>query len=515
MVKRNMYQDIKRLQRIGYSRNRIGKDLEIDIKTVRKYCDMNDEEFQASLESYFYREKEFDNLKQDILKLYEKNEYIKLPMAGVYDYLEEKLTHLPANENSLRNYIHYLTESGQLTLSNKKRYYIKVPEMPYGKQLQLDFGETINSGRKYYIFGSVLSASRFKYAALQDRPFKSLDLIEHLLNCFDYIGGIPEEIVVDQDSIIVIKENYGDIIYTKEFDDFKMEMGFSMYVCRKSDPESKGKIENFIKYIKHNFFSVRTLENLQEAKESILAWLERRANGKISQATMKIPGLEIEEERLYLKPLKNSIYRKNLISTREKREVNEKCRIAVDASQYDVPEKYRNKTVDIFKTDNKVYVFDPVSGQQLVEYSLSLVPGQIITNRNMARQISTKTIELKEEVKKYFNLESWNKFLECNFKEFNRYVRDQCLEARKHFKGKEIKLGIIEEALRFCLENKTYAMSNLKDSYSHFLYQNSQESRIPPDIIPITGNRVLRELEVSRPDIELYSALIKDGGNIL
>lgn len=95
--------------------------------------------------------------------------------------------------NKRRNYIRYLEETGELNLVNRQRYYTKVEDMPYGKQLQIDFGENKNpAGGKYYIFAAVLSASRFKHASLQERPFTAIDLIGHLLDCFDYIYGMPE-----------------------------------------------------------------------------------------------------------------------------------------------------------------------------------------------------------------------------------------------------------------------------------------------------------------------------------
>jgi transposase len=50
----------------------------------------------------------------------------------------------------------------------------------------------------------------------------------------EYIGGIPEEIVIDQDSTLVVSENHGDILLTKGFTQFKEEMGFRLYVCRAS-----------------------------------------------------------------------------------------------------------------------------------------------------------------------------------------------------------------------------------------------------------------------------------------
>src|SRR5208337_2158074 len=221
MVNNAMFHEIKGLQRTGMAKKKIARELGIDAKTVRKYWSMNETDFSCYMDYLQFREKEFDCYRQEILELYERNEYKKVQVSSVYDYLEECYEKLPANENSLRNYIRYLIETNQLNINNKVRYYSRVPDMPYGKQIQLDFGEYPDGkGGKYYIFGTVLSASRFKYAALQEKPFKTMDLIQHLLNCFDYIGGIPEEIAIDQDSIMVTSENAGDIIYTKDFKAF-------------------------------------------------------------------------------------------------------------------------------------------------------------------------------------------------------------------------------------------------------------------------------------------------------
>jgi len=59
--------------------------------------------------------------------------------------------------------------------------------------------------------------------------------------------------VIDQDNLMVVSENAGDIIYTDDFRYFVEEQEIRMYVCRKSDPETKGKIENLIKYVKKQF----------------------------------------------------------------------------------------------------------------------------------------------------------------------------------------------------------------------------------------------------------------------
>ena len=68
---------------------------------------------------------------------------------------------------------------------------------------------------------------------------------------------MPQEMVFDQDSIVCVSENAGEIIYTYEFEKFRQECKVSIYMCRGADPESKGKIENTVKYIKGNFLRNR------------------------------------------------------------------------------------------------------------------------------------------------------------------------------------------------------------------------------------------------------------------
>jgi len=269
-----------------------------------------------------FRDKVLEEYEKDILKVYKMNEFQKLNMSAVYDYLEEKYGTPAGTEQTLRNYIEYLIRTDKLRLNEKIRLYIKVLELPFGRQMQLD-QQRLRSGLKLYIFASLLSASRYKYVIFQDHAFRTKEIISHLLNCFDYFGGAPEEIVIDQDGLMVVSENVGDIIYTDDFKYFIEEQGIRMYVCRAADPETKGKIENLIKYVKHNFLSLRDFTSVDEANESGFTWLKRRANGKISQATKQIPALLINEERKHLKPLGNSIFRKNSLIGREKRIANE------------------------------------------------------------------------------------------------------------------------------------------------------------------------------------------------
>ncbi|MDP6736530.1 MAG: hypothetical protein QF732_08535, partial [Nitrospinaceae bacterium] len=59
-------------------------------------------------------------------------------------------------------------------------------------------------------------------------------------------------------------------VYTEAFAAFIEEMGLHMYVCRKADPETKGKVESTIKYVKRNFLKIRDFECIIRSKTAAI-----------------------------------------------------------------------------------------------------------------------------------------------------------------------------------------------------------------------------------------------------
>lgn len=515
MVDRKMYQRIQDLKKKGYGKLAIGRNLKLDPATVRKYYSMIPEEYRTYQRETLTRGKIFDEYKSEILAVYESNEYRKLNMSGVYDYLEEKFKALPAGEKSLRNYIHFLERIGELEYQNTARLYTEVPELPYGKQMQLDFGEyKFKSGLKIYIFALVLSGSRYKYIVFQDTPFKTIDVILHLLDAFDYFGGYAIELVIDQDSLMVVSENYGEILYTKQFASFIEEMGIKMYVCRKADPESKGKIENVIKYVKYNFLSLRDFEIVEEANESLSKWLNRRANGKISQASKKVPSLAIEEERKYLKPLKNSIYRKPTYLGREDRTVSEKSYIMIEGKEYSVPLEYRSKKIEFYKTVSSIFIFDIKTGKEIARHEIPAGGVKKVFKRDHFRYKSLPLNELEAKVMLLFDDKEWKVFVGNTKKSFTRYCRDQYSLALNKF-AKIEEMGIFQMSVSYCLENKTYGMKKLYDTYQYLLKEHREEQKAIAGIfrkVPLLINRS-SSVRVSKRPVEMYEAFLNSERN--
>src|SRR5690625_6244597 len=74
-------------------------------------------------------------------------------------------------------------------------------------------------------------------------------------------------------------------------------------MCRKSDPESKGKIESVIKYIKNNFAKYRIYYGLDTWNEESWRWLERTGNYKHHNTTKKRPVEVFNIEKHHLRPV--------------------------------------------------------------------------------------------------------------------------------------------------------------------------------------------------------------------
>lgn len=51
--------------------------------------------------------------------------------------------------------------------------------------------------------------------------------------------GPPKELVIDQDTVFVVGETYGEVIKIGIFEEFCMEQDIRLWVCNKADPESK------------------------------------------------------------------------------------------------------------------------------------------------------------------------------------------------------------------------------------------------------------------------------------
>ncbi len=267
---------------------------------------MSERDFDRSMEKQSDRKKNllpYEAFIKSRLELYPDTS-----AAQMHDWLKEQYTGFAeVSSKTVFNFVAWVRQHYHIPKISITRDYEVVEELPYGKQAQADFGEYIlrdNLGKrvKVFFFTIVLSRSRFKFVWFLDQYFTSELAIEAHEKAFAFFGGIPDEIVYDQDKAFMVSENKGDLILTQKFKAYTRERPFKLHFCRRSDPESKGKVENVVKYTKQNFLYNRPYWDLENLNQEALGWLGRTANMMTHGSTKKEPCAEWHIERPFLTP---------------------------------------------------------------------------------------------------------------------------------------------------------------------------------------------------------------------
>ena len=275
-----MWYKVNELFSDSLNKTQIGQSLGLHRQTVAKYLSMTEEEF---ISSQSYDRHYGHNL--DGYEFYVVNELRKWPFLSapqLHDRLKEHFSDLPCvppQKKTVFNFVNRLRLTHHLPKEFEKSYrpYEKQPGTPYGEYAQCDFGErwmkTLQGqSLKVYFFAMCLSRSRYKFVYFSRTPFTTaLAVYAHEL-AFEFFGGVPRKIVYDQDKMFLVNENLGDLVLTRVFRTLVREHGFEPVFCRKSDPQSKGKIENVVKYVKYNFLRGRELVDM-DLLNKVSPWL--------------------------------------------------------------------------------------------------------------------------------------------------------------------------------------------------------------------------------------------------
>lgn len=481
MLKLEKHVYVHQLKKEGFSVAAISRKCELSRNTVYSYLEKDFEGAVDWVNKLRTRKRKLDPYREDILDWLK--EHPDLSASQVSDWLEERCSFKDVGDSTVRTYVRELREQYHIPKTTEVRTYEAVEELPKGKQMQVDFGETTvktTEERKLKLYGIafVLSHSRHKYAEWQDRPFTTRDVLRCHENAFQFYGGKTDEIVYDQDKLMSVSENGGDIIYTEEFQAYKQERDFNIYLCRAADPESKGKVESVIKFIKGNFAKNRVFHQLDTWNEQCLAWLERKGNFQVHNTTKKRPVEVFAVEKPHLRKVSSKLSFESNLGTSITRMVHKDNIIKYRSNRYSVPlgtyKPNANNTVYL-RIDNEQLIIEKTpEGERLASHQLCHEVGVLIKNRDHSRDRSKGIAAYIETVKELFsNKEEINVFLEEIKKRYPRYMRDQLQITQQVTKAYS---SFSDQALTTCVKEKLWSANDLKDVASHLKSVNSNNS---------------------------------------
>ena len=313
---------------------------------------------------------------------------------------------------------------------------------------------------------------------------------------------------------MTVSENHGDIIHTYEFERCKNRHGFSVWLCRKADPESKGLVESCVKFVKYNFARNRCFQNLEQWSKDCHEWLKRTGNGKVHAETKKIPAEVFAVEKKHLKPVisftKHDAYT-DMITT----PVRKNNTIRYKASRYSVPigTYTRCQTVSIREVDDRLEIYDH-TGQLLDKPELAKSPGELVRNSNHVRDTSEGIDKLMDAAKIALgNTSLADAFLNTIRQKRGRYIRDQLQVVM--MVAKKYELEVIRRALLACQECKMDSANDLRDFADYAFRQITIDEILitpPLHLMPDIPKQLIPNVNVVQRQPAAYMELLRKGG---
>lgn len=188
-----------------------------------------------------------------------------------------------------------------------------------GEEAQVDFGYArrmydplTQKDRKTWAFVMVLSWSRHMYVefVFDQRVATWVECHRH---AFEYFGGVPERVVLDNLKSGVLVARMDDSDFERNYRACAEHYGFLLSPCRVQTPQHKGKVEAGVKYVKGNFLPGRVFntpqQDIRAANRAVRLWLSQTAGQRTHGTTHQKPLERFESvERAVLKPLPDQPY---------------------------------------------------------------------------------------------------------------------------------------------------------------------------------------------------------------
>lgn len=174
-----------------------------------------------------------------------------------------------------------------------------------GDQAQVDWGiadyvDEQGVLRKASVFVMTLGYFRAMYIEFS-RRCDIRSFMRCFINAIEYFGGVPKVMLMDRMKTVIL--GIGDDRKPRWhplFADFAATLGMIPKVCRVRRPQTKGKVERAVRFVKENFLPGRTFVDLADLNAQARLWCDAK-NRRIHGTTGERPVDRLPREEL--KPL--------------------------------------------------------------------------------------------------------------------------------------------------------------------------------------------------------------------
>lgn len=323
MLRLEGFMEIRQLHHDGLSVSEIARRLSLDRKTVQKYLRDAPRRYERKARHW----------KLDPWRAYLRERWEQGVKNAARLYLEIRQRGYTGGRTQVRALVSPWRSEG------RERAFVRFETAP-GEQAQMDWGHFGNwGGKRLYGFALTLSWSRMQYVEFTQRQD-----VETLLNCMIHalhsFGGVTATVLTDNMKTVVVDRVEGRPRFHARMLEFASYYGFVPHACHPYRPQTKGKIESTIRFIKSSFWPGTSFDSLQDLNRQARAWCEE-ANRRVHATTREVPLERFTREGLT--PLNGQPdYDTSYVSHRQ---AAKDCLISYRGNRYSAPYAYAGRSV--------------------------------------------------------------------------------------------------------------------------------------------------------------------------
>ena len=238
---------------------------------------------------------------------------------------------------------------------------VRREDPPPGEEAQIDYGylgllqdPVTGKRRRVWVFIMVLSHSRHMFARAVLRMDQAAWLENHIAG-FEFLGGIPHRLVLDNLATGVLKADLYDPRLNRGYEEMANHYGVLLDPARAGKPKDKPRVERMVPYVRSSFWAGRMFESLDEINRELQSWCLKVAGQRVHGSTRKRP-FEVFQavEQEMLRPLPREPFE---IASWVKARVGRDCYFYAGGGGYTAPYQYYGKEIMVRLTPHLVQAY--------------------------------------------------------------------------------------------------------------------------------------------------------------
>jgi len=364
LIEESVLGAVRALRERGLSKKEIGRQLDLDIKTVRKWLRQKWEPQRRP-----GRGRALDRWEEFLRG--------RAPEVGFNAAVLHRELTAQGHKGSYPSLVRYLRPWRQEHW-REETSTVRFETSP-GEQAQVDWGSAwvwLGEQRvRVHVFTMVLGYSR-RIFARGYREEGLASLLEGHAQAFEHFGGRTQTILYDNPRTIVLSkdESSGRVEWNAKFKDRMDFYGVEIRLCRYYRAQTKGKVESGVKYVKRNALPGRRFGDLEELNAWLLEWCLAVADQRVHGTTHELPAHRFarsEAAALSAVDARPPAPQERM----ESRIVPRDGLVSVEANRYPVPLSWAGHTVRVHLLAEEIVLGR--DGEDLVRHSRLLGKHQV------------------------------------------------------------------------------------------------------------------------------------------